>query len=64
MTRGRHSTFTPDASATTFCWTEQLRFPWWMGSTIGERIAKPVLGHVWRGNLERLKRAVERRDDR
>jgi hypothetical protein len=42
-----------------FCWEEVLRFPWWMGGPLGERLAKPVLGHVWRTNLRRLQAIVE-----
>lgn len=45
---------------TRFCWEEVLRFPWWMGGAIGERVAKPVLHRVWRTNLRRLKEIVER----
>jgi hypothetical protein len=52
-------TLTPERGGTRFCWEEVLRFPWWMGGPIGERAAKPVLGHVWRGNLTRLKKKVE-----
>jgi hypothetical protein len=55
--RGR---FTLDAagSGTRFCWREVLTFPWWMGGPVGERVAKPVLERVWRGNLERLRALV------
>ena len=52
-------TLTPSARGTMFCWAEHLRFPWWMGGVVGERFAKPVLGRIWRRNLERLKRLVE-----
>ena len=53
-------TFTPSDTGTNFCWVEQLRFPWWMGGPAGERVAKPILNRVWRGNLERLRALVER----
>ena len=53
-------TLTPDANGTAFCWEEVLRFPWWMGGPVGERVAKPLLGHVWRKNLQELKAIVER----
>ena len=45
-------TLTPEGSGTRFCWEEVLRFPWWMGGAAGERAAKPVLGAVWRANLD------------
>jgi hypothetical protein len=44
---------------TRFTWSEELTFPWWMGGTVGAFAAKPVLRHVWRRNLRRLKRLVE-----
>ncbi|MGH8982548.1 MAG: SRPBCC family protein [Acidimicrobiia bacterium] len=46
-------------SRTRFCWEEQLRFPWWMGAVIGERLAKPVLKRIWRANLRRLRARCE-----
>jgi hypothetical protein len=52
-------TLTPQSGGTMFCWEEVLRFPWWMGGPLGERLAKPVLGHVWRTNLRRLEAIVE-----
>ena len=41
-------------TATTIRWEERLRFPWWMGGTMGARVARPVLAALWRGNLRRL----------
>lgn len=46
---------------TRFCWTERLKFPWWMGGFAGEQLARPVLRRVWRGNLERLRQIAEER---
>lgn len=44
---------------TRFSWDEQLTFPWWLGARIGERVARPLLARVWRGNLARLKQIAE-----
>jgi hypothetical protein len=44
---------------TRFSWEEQLTFPWWLGGTAGEWVARPLLTRIWRGNLARLKRVVE-----
>ena len=44
---------------TEFCWDETLCFPWWIGGPVGERLARPVLRRVWRGNLRRLRERVE-----
>ena len=52
-------TLTPNDGGTRFCWVEELSFPWWMGGAVGERAAKPVLGRVWRRNLDRLRALVE-----
>ena len=44
---------------TQFCWSERLRFPWWMGGPVGELVARPLLHAIWKGNLRRLKARVE-----
>jgi len=46
-------------AATTITWQERLRFPWWMGATMGAVVARPVLAALWRGNLDRLRRRIE-----
>lgn len=35
-------------------WTETLRFPWWLGGPLGERVAQPILNRIWNGNLRRF----------
>ena len=42
------------AGGTRFTWTEQIRFPWWMGGRAGAAAAEPVLRRVWLGNVQRL----------
>ncbi len=45
---------------TRFAWTEQLRFPWWLGGPVGAAVAaRTVLAVIWRGNLASLRRFVE-----
>jgi hypothetical protein len=40
-------------------WTEDLRFPLYLGSVVGAFIAKPVLRRIWIGNLSRFAALVE-----
>ena len=47
--RGKRAT-----QQTRFVWTEQLKFPWYFGGPIGAIFARPVLGHIWRKNLQNL----------
>jgi hypothetical protein len=47
---------------TRFTWAESLRFPWWLGGRLGERVAgRLVLRWIWQRNLRRLKQVVESR---
>lgn len=46
-------------TTTTIRWEERLRFPWWLGSTIGAWVAQPILAALWRGNLARLRARIE-----
>lgn len=49
----------PVAGATRFTWTEELTFPLWLGGPITAFFAQPVLGWIWRRNLNGLKRELE-----
>jgi uncharacterized protein YndB with AHSA1/START domain len=45
---------------TRFTWTEELRFPWYLGGRLGERLGgRWVLAWIWRRNLKALARLVE-----
>jgi uncharacterized protein YndB with AHSA1/START domain len=57
--RGRFTLKPRRNGQTRFAWNERLQFPWWMGGPVGERVAKPILRRVWRGNLTRLRNIVE-----
>lgn len=47
---------------TRFTWQEDLRFPWWLGGRLGERVGgQQVMRRIWVRNLERLRPLVERR---
>jgi carbon monoxide dehydrogenase subunit G len=46
---------------TALSWTEKLDFPWFLGGPAGERLGgRQVMGAIWRRNLRRFKRLVER----
>ena len=57
--RGRFTLKRRRHGKTRFGWSERLRFPWWMGGPVGERLAKPLLRAIWRRNLTRLRRIAE-----
>ncbi|MEO6651950.1 MAG: SRPBCC family protein [Ilumatobacteraceae bacterium] len=45
---------------TRFTWTEDLTFPWFLGSRLGEVVGgQAVMKQIWRRNLRRLKHLVE-----
>lgn len=52
-------TVAPVAGGTRFMWTEELSFPLWLGGPITTMLAKPVLGLIWRRNLQGLKAHLE-----
>jgi hypothetical protein len=35
-------------------WTEDLKFPWYLGGPATALAARPVLRRIWQGNLRRL----------
>ncbi len=50
---------TPADGASMFTWSEELRFPWWLGGPITTAAARPILERIWRRNLTNLRRLVE-----
>jgi hypothetical protein len=55
---GRFTLSDAPGPATLIEWEEQLTFPWWLGATLGARVACPVVAALWRGNLRRLGRRI------
>lgn len=51
----------PMAGGIRFTWTEELRFPWWLGGPLTALLARPVLAFVWRRNLRRFQAMMEGR---
>jgi carbon monoxide dehydrogenase subunit G len=50
----------PVGGATEFVWTEELRFPWWLGGGLTAIVSRPILAAIWRRNLRRLKGLIDR----
>lgn len=48
-----------EGEMSTVTWSEDLRFPWWMGGRRGYWLGRPLLRRIWAGNLRRFKRLVE-----
>ncbi len=49
-----------EGAGTSFIWTEELTFPWWLGGPIGAFIGgRIVLSAIWRRNLKALKKLAE-----
>lgn len=44
---------------TRFTWTEELRFPWYLGGAATALAASPVFGWIWRRNLSALHTRIE-----
>ena len=58
--RGRFTLRRSRGGRTRFTWTEQLTFPWWLGSWPASIVGGRVMRRIWRHNLANLKRIVER----
>lgn len=54
--RGRFTLRRRRGGRTRFTWSETLRFPWWMGGSVGAVVGSEILRLVWKGNLRRLAR--------
>ena len=52
---GHFTLSTTESHTTRFVWSETLRFPWWLGASLGEKIGQPILRRIWKRNLELLK---------
>jgi hypothetical protein len=47
---------------TRFTWTEELRFPWFLGGRLGELVGGQfVMKQIWKRNLRELQRIVSER---
>jgi hypothetical protein len=46
-------------NGTEFRWSEDLRFPWFMGGALGAFAARPILRWIWSRNLRALKVRIE-----
>jgi carbon monoxide dehydrogenase subunit G len=44
----------PEGERTRFVWEEELTLPWALGGPLGEIVAKPIIGAIWKANLSRL----------
>jgi uncharacterized membrane protein len=44
---------------TEFRWSEDLRFPWFLGGAVGAFVARPVLRAIWRRNLDTLRGVLD-----
>jgi hypothetical protein len=56
---GRFSIERAGRGRTRFIWTEDIRFPWWLGGKAAGVVARPVLAFVWRRDLASLAALAE-----
>jgi len=56
---GRFLLATAGPERTLFSWTEDLRFPWWMGGPAGAGAARPALIWTWRRSLAALRAHIQ-----
>jgi hypothetical protein len=40
---------------TRFTWSEELRYPWWLGAAVGGLVGDQILKQVWKRNLKKLR---------
>jgi len=52
-------TIEPERAGTRLTWSEDLRFPWWLGGPVAGAAARPVLAALWRRDLRRLRTLAE-----
>ena len=57
---GRFELVAAGPARTEIVWTEDLRFPWYLGGVVVAFVAKPVLRRLWMGNLRRFQGICER----
>ena len=55
-------TIAPAAAGTRFTWTEELRFPGWLGGPAAGALARPALAAIWQRDLAALRARVEGSD--
>jgi carbon monoxide dehydrogenase subunit G len=46
-------------TGTEFAWSEDLRFPWYLGGPVVAAVAGPILKQIWKKNLERFAASLE-----
>ncbi|HEY2428375.1 MAG TPA: SRPBCC family protein [Acidimicrobiales bacterium] len=52
---GRFTLERQTGNATRLTWSERLRFPWWLGGSVGAVLGRVVLRRIWTANLGRFR---------